>query len=85
MLPISINLPKKVRNILNKRKWPSLWGHKEILKHLLELNHQIHEEEVRKGLWDKKKAGKKEYPTKGFDPGSVVKEDEGGYGQGKLF
>ncbi len=58
---------------------------KEILKRLLELNHQIHEEEVRKGLWDKKKAGKKEYPTKGFDPGDVVKEDERGYGQGKLF
>lgn len=58
---------------------------KEILKRLLELNHQIHEEEVKKGLWDKKKAGKKEYPTKGFDVGDVVKEDEGGYGQGKLF
>ncbi len=30
---------------------------KEVLKRLLELNHQIHEEEVKKGLWDKK--GKK--------------------------
>ena len=58
---------------------------KEILKRLLELNHQIHEEEVKKGLWDKKKAGKKVYPTKGFELGDVVKEDERGYGQGKLF
>jgi len=58
---------------------------KEILKRLLELNHQIHEEEVKAGLWDKKKAGKKEYPTKGFVPGDVVKEDERGYGQGRLF
>jgi len=36
-------------------------------------------------LWDKKKAGKKEYPTKGFELGDVVKEDERGYGQGRLF
>jgi hypothetical protein len=28
---------------------------KEILKRLLELNHKIHEEEVKAGLWDKKK------------------------------
>jgi methylase of polypeptide subunit release factors len=35
---------------------------KEVLKRLLALNHQIHEEEVKAGLWDKKgavKAGKK--------------------------
>jgi hypothetical protein len=30
---------------------------KEILKRLLELNHKIHEEEVKAGLWDKKKGG----------------------------
>ena len=28
---------------------------KEVLKRLLELNHKIHEEEVKAGLWDKKK------------------------------
>ncbi|MBK7438359.1 MAG: hypothetical protein IPI77_16550 [Saprospiraceae bacterium] len=28
---------------------------KEVLKRLLELNHKIHEEEVKKGLWAKKK------------------------------
>lgn len=31
---------------------------KEILKRLLELNHKIHEEEVKAGLWDKKKPAK---------------------------
>lgn len=31
---------------------------KEILKRLLELNHRIHEEEVKAGLWDKKKPEK---------------------------
>jgi hypothetical protein len=31
---------------------------KEVLKRLLELNHQIHAEEVAAGLWEKK-AGKK--------------------------
>ncbi|HCN85231.1 MAG TPA: restriction endonuclease [Sphingobacteriaceae bacterium] len=34
---------------------------KEVLKRLLELNHQIHEEEVKKGLWDKKGGKKKGY------------------------
>ena len=33
---------------------------KEILKRLLELNHKIHEQEVKDGLWDKKKGKKKE-------------------------
>lgn len=33
---------------------------KEVLKRLLQLNHKIHEEEVAAGLWDKKKAVKKE-------------------------
>ena len=58
---------------------------KEILKRLLELNHQIHEEEVKAGLRVMKKAGKKEYPTMGFESGDVAKEDEGKYGQGSLF
>jgi hypothetical protein len=31
---------------------------KEVLKRLLELNHKIHEEEVKAGLWEKKPAGK---------------------------
>ena len=34
---------------------------KEVLKRLLELNHQIHEEEVKAGLWDKKGGKKKGY------------------------
>jgi hypothetical protein len=57
---------------------------KEILKRLLELNHQIHEEEVKAGLWDKKKAGGKEY-KKATDKGNIVEEPEEGYGQGRLF
>lgn len=32
---------------------------KEVLKRLLELNHKIHEEEVKNGLWEKKAKGKK--------------------------
>jgi hypothetical protein len=32
---------------------------KEVLKRLLELNHKIHEEEVKAGVWDKKTKGKK--------------------------
>jgi type I restriction-modification system DNA methylase subunit len=31
---------------------------KEVLKRLLELNHKVHDEEVKAGLWDKKKGGK---------------------------
>jgi methylase of polypeptide subunit release factors len=47
---------------------------KEVLKRLLELNHKIHAEEVKSGLWDKKKAGKK-------DKGNgEVREPESGYG-----
>jgi len=56
---------------------------KEILKRLLELNHQIHEEEVRMGLWEKKKKGKE--PKKVQDKGNIVEEPEEGYGQGRLF
>jgi hypothetical protein len=41
---------------------------KEILKRLLELNHKIHAEEVEKGLWEKKKAGKaKESKAKAYE------------------
>ena len=36
---------------------------KEVLKRLLELNHNIHEKEVEKGLWDKKGVKKKPYKT----------------------
>jgi hypothetical protein len=32
---------------------------KEVLKRLLELNHKIHEEEVKAGVWEKKTKGKK--------------------------
>ena len=46
---------------------------KEVLKRLLELNHKIHEEEVEKGLWDKKKAGK-------FEKNIEVNESEINYG-----
>jgi hypothetical protein len=51
---------------------------KEILKRLLELNHKIHEEEVKAGLWEKKgsaKKGKKSISGSGF-----IEEPEGGYG-----
>lgn len=45
---------------------------KEILKRLLELNHKIHAEEVKAGLWDKKKAGKEKK--------NLVEEPKAGYG-----
>lgn len=44
---------------------------REILKRLLELNHKIHEEEVKAGLWEKKK-------TKSKKKADVVKEPEAG-------
>lgn len=47
---------------------------KEILKRLLELNHKIHDEEVKAGLWDKKKTYGKVKGTK------EVGEPEEGYG-----
>jgi hypothetical protein len=56
---------------------------KEILKRLLELNHKIHDEEVKAGLWDKKKTGAK-YAAKTGN-GNVAEEPGEGYGQGKLF
>lgn len=56
---------------------------KEILKRLLALNHQIHEEEVAKGLWDKKKPKKKYVTEEGEVTG--VEEPESVYRQPKLF
>jgi len=47
---------------------------KEVLKRLLELNHKIHEEEVKAGLWDKKKYSK---PAK---KDGKVEEGKGQYG-----
>ena len=49
---------------------------KEVLKRLLELNHKIHEEEVKAGLWDKKKTVSKK--------SNVLNEPKAGYG-GDLF
>ncbi|MBK9733196.1 MAG: hypothetical protein IPO83_18230 [Chitinophagaceae bacterium] len=47
---------------------------REVLKRLLELNHKIHEEEVKAGLWDKKRtSGKKSRSDE-------VSEPEVGYG-----
>jgi phosphoserine aminotransferase len=45
--------------------------------HLLELNHKIHEEEVKAGLWEKK--GTKEYKQR-KKKSSEVNEKEAGYG-----
>lgn len=47
---------------------------KEILKRLLELNHKIHQEEVKAGLWDKKKSNSKRKKA------NTVNEPEPGYG-----
>jgi len=51
---------------------------KEVLKRLLELNHKIHEEEVKAGLWDKK-SGKKN-TSKSKTKANQVNEGEVGYG-----
>jgi len=51
---------------------------KEALKRLLELNHKIHKEEVKAGLWDKKKTTAKKKKTK-TNP-SEVNEPQAGYG-----
>jgi len=48
---------------------------KEILKRLLELNHKIHETEVKTGLWDKKKI-----PGKVKTKNDEVNESQTGYG-----
>jgi hypothetical protein len=51
---------------------------KEVLKRLLELNHKIHEEEVRAGLWEKKTASKK--ASKKSPKSDVVEEPGVQYG-----
>lgn len=51
---------------------------KEILKRLLELNHKIHEEEVKAGLWDMKSGNKR--TTKSKTKTNQVNEGEAGYG-----
>jgi methylase of polypeptide subunit release factors len=56
---------------------------KEVLKRLLELNHKIHEEELAAGLWEKKKAIKKEKVVK--KTGNVVSEPFEPYNQPELF
>ncbi|MFN3794014.1 MAG: Eco57I restriction-modification methylase domain-containing protein [Chitinophagaceae bacterium] len=55
---------------------------KEVLKRLLELNHKIHEEEVRAGLWEKKGWKKKGYKT---DEEEVSRVDEPDSSLGGLF
>lgn len=52
---------------------------KEVLKRLLELNHKIHEEEVKAGLWDEKKTKKKKAESSDSN-GDQVNEPEAGYG-----
>lgn len=51
---------------------------REVLKRLLELNHKIHEEEVKAGLWDKKKTSPKKKKDES-DPGAGL------FGYGGLF
>jgi hypothetical protein len=51
---------------------------KEVLKRLLELNHKIHDEEVKAGLWDKKKTPAKK--KKSGEASNVVNEPHAGYG-----
>jgi len=53
---------------------------KEVLKRLLELNHRIHEEEVKAGLWDKKKTAKVKKYKSGEDGDGMVNESEVQYG-----
>ena len=50
---------------------------KEVLKRLLELNHKIHEEEVKAGLWDEKKKKKSKGADSNWDQ---VNEPKVGYG-----
>jgi hypothetical protein len=62
---------------------------KEVLKRLLELNHKIHEEEVKDGLWEKgKRRGRKEVKTTEnvdiYYPGEQAKLFEQSR-QGRLF
>ncbi len=55
---------------------------KGVLKRLLELNHKIYEEEVKAGLWDKKKPSKVKKYKSGEDGEISVREDEGQHGLG---
>lgn len=55
---------------------------KEVLKRLLELNHKIHDEELKAGLCDKKKPAKVKKYKSGEDGESMVGEDEAQYGLG---
>lgn len=50
---------------------------KEVLKRLLELNHKIHEEEVKAGLWEKK--GRKKYKLNDAEV-SKVEDPDSSYG-----
>ena len=49
---------------------------KEILKRLLELNHKIHKEEVKAGLWDKKGKKKKNGYETSEQTGILEEPDE---------
>jgi len=52
---------------------------REVLKRLLELNHQIHEEEVKAGLWEKKGSSKmksKKYLSSSSESGSAQEPEE---------
>jgi hypothetical protein len=51
---------------------------REVLKRLLELNHKIHKEEMKAGLWDKKSENKR--TTRSKTKTDQVSEDEVGYG-----
>lgn len=51
---------------------------REVLKRLLELNHKIHEEEVKAGLWDKNKTKDKKCKDKSF-PTEDSESDEFNY------
>jgi len=53
---------------------------KEILKRLLELNHKIHEEEVKAGLWDKKQQAKEKKYKKSKSSPDTANEEQPGYG-----
>lgn len=57
---------------------------REVLKRLLELNHKIHEEEVKAGLWDKKKTGKRK-KVDAEDGGELNRVDEPDSSYGGLF
>jgi len=49
---------------------------KEVLKRLLDLNHKIHEQEVKAGLWEKKGKMIKKYVADGSGESVVNETDE---------